>query len=81
MLDHLLQHDTAHGGEWVAAILSAVQVLQDHPRIGRPAEHGVRELVIGRDTRGHVALYSHKPHEAVVRVLALRAQRQAGDSG
>jgi toxin ParE1/3/4 len=46
--------------------------------IGRPADHGLRELVIGKDSRGYVALYRYKPDQEVVRVLAIRSQREAG---
>ena len=37
-------------------ILEAIQILTHSPLIGRPVKDGKRELVIGRATRGYVAL-------------------------
>lgn len=56
------RHDgkTAH-----AFILEAIQILTHSPLIGRPSKDGKRELVIGRATRGHVALYRYVGKQAV----------------
>lgn len=62
----------------VGLITEAVQVLENHPLIGRPAEHGLRELVISRSQSGYLALYSHEPEHDIVLVLAIRHQREAG---
>ena len=78
IIDHLLRHEVRDAGARAAAIVSALDVLAEHPLIGRPAEHGLRELVIGRDARGYVALYRYEPASERVRVLAVRAQREAG---
>jgi plasmid stabilization system protein ParE len=81
ILTHLLSHEVADAGSRVAEIVAAVDILAQHPRIGRPAGQGLRELVIGQDARGYVALYQHLPARNEVRVLAMRAQREAGYRG
>jgi plasmid stabilization system protein ParE len=66
--------------EVVSLIEEAVLVLERHPLIGRPAESGMRELVISRGTTGFVALYDLLPGDDIVRILAPRHQREAGYS-
>lgn len=65
----------------IALIFDALQILERHPAIGRPAEHGLRELVISRGKTGYVALYDFFEEEEVVLVLAVRHQREAGFPG
>lgn len=62
----------------LARISEAVTVLGEHPLIGRAVEHGLRELVISRGKTGYVALYEYLEAHDVVRVLAVRHQREAG---
>lgn len=62
----------------VELILSATQALQAHPRIGRPVEEGLRELVISRGATGYVALYWFDDSTDLVVILALRHQRESG---
>jgi toxin ParE1/3/4 len=78
ILDHLLTHDVSNAGERVADIVAAIDVLVRNPKIGRPAEHGMRELVIGRGTRGYVALYRYEAAADRIKVAAIRGQREAG---
>lgn len=59
-------------------ILEAIQILTHSPLIGRPVKDGKRELVIGRVTRGYVALYRYVAAINTVIVLAVRAQREGG---
>lgn len=61
-------------------IRSAVTVLDMHPRIGRPIGAGstLRELIISQGKTGYVALYEYSPVEKLIRVLAIRHQREAG---
>jgi toxin ParE1/3/4 len=77
-LDHLLTHGVANAGERVADIVAALDVLARNPMIGRPVEHRLRELVIGRGTRGYVALYGYDATKDCVQVAAIRGQREAG---
>lgn len=60
----------------VRAIMEAVDLLARHPRIGRPAEEGLRELVISYGKTGYLALYRFDPIADHVRVLAIRHQRE-----
>lgn len=59
-------------------IINAIQILADNPLIGHPVPDGLRELVIGRDSRGYVALYRYLPDIDTVFILALRAQWESG---
>ena len=77
---HLLAHDAAVVDERLAEIISALEVLIEHPLIGRRTTQDRRELVIGRGTRGYVARYRFDQAADIVPVLALRAQREAGFS-
>ncbi|MCA0240382.1 MAG: type II toxin-antitoxin system RelE/ParE family toxin [Proteobacteria bacterium] len=61
-------------------VFDALDLLQRHPLIGRPAGGDRRELVIGRGTRGYVARYRFDEAADIVHVLALRTQREAGFS-
>ena len=76
--DFLAEHEPDAAPVAVKAIADAVSVLERHPQIGRPAEAGMRELVVSRGRTGYVALYDWlEPIDTVV-VLALRHQREAG---
>jgi plasmid stabilization system protein ParE len=83
ILEHLAQYEVEDAPGRIQEILEAVSVLAHNPLIGRPVkdearEACLRELVIGRRTRGYVALYRYVPELDVVFVLALRGQREAG---
>lgn len=60
----------------VSAIRDALQILADHPLIGRSAHGRLRELVISYGKSGYVALYRFLPESEEVRVLAIRHQRE-----
>ena len=75
---HLAAHDVSDIEARLAEIIDALQVLTRHPLIGRPSADGWRELVIGRDARGYVARYRYDAAADIVRVSALRAQKEAG---
>jgi toxin ParE1/3/4 len=78
IFDHLAQFDVDAAPTRIEGILQAVQVLSTSPLIGRPAKGGKRELVIGRGSRGYVALYRYVPEMDTVFVLAVRSQHEAG---
>ncbi len=78
LADFLLQSEPAAALETVDLIAEAVQVLENHPLIGRSAEQGLRELVISYGRSGYVALYSHELEQDTVLVLSVRHQREAG---
>lgn len=59
-------------------IFDALSLLKTHPAIGRPAQQGLRELVISRGRSGYVALYLYDEKADAISVLAIRHQREAG---
>lgn len=78
ILDHLVAHAVADAPDRIGEIVQAMDVLQRNPLIGRPVSAELRELVIGRKTRGYVALYRYIEEIDTVFVLAIRSQREAG---
>lgn len=61
-----------------AVIAKAIQMLEQHPQIGRPAEGmdpECRELLIDFGDSGYVVLYRYEAE--LVTVLALRHQKEA----
>jgi plasmid stabilization system protein ParE len=75
----LFQTDPDEAAKTIPLIISAVDTLSAHPRIGRPFGHGVRELVISRGKTGYVALYRYDEIRDIARVLAIRHQRELGN--
>lgn len=78
ILDHLYEHEVADAPARIEEILLAISVLEHNPLIGRPARDDLRELIIGRQSRGYVALYRYIPELDTVFVLAIRSQKEAG---
>lgn len=76
--DHIAQFDVGSAPQRIAEIVDAVQILATSPLIGRPVKGGKRELVIGRASRGYVALYRYVAPIDTVFVLAMRSQRESG---
>lgn len=78
ILDHLNQHAVEDPAGRVLDIIEAIAVLERNPLIGRPVEAGKRELIIGRGSRGYLALYRYVAELDTVFVLSVRSQREAG---
>ncbi len=78
ILAHLAEHEVEDAASRTRDIIEAIAVLEHNPLIGRPATNEKRELVIGRSTRGYVALYRYIPEIDTVFVLAQKSQREAG---
>lgn len=76
LADFLLEHSPADAAATGPLIASALRVLGQHPMIGRPAEAGLRELLISRGRTGYVALYRYDPATDTALVLAIRRQRE-----
>ena len=76
--DHMARFDVGGAPVRITEIVEAVQVLAASPLIGRPVRGGKRELVIGRGSRGYVALYRYAALIDTVFPLALRSQRESG---
>ncbi|MES2126860.1 MAG: type II toxin-antitoxin system RelE/ParE family toxin [Pseudomonadota bacterium] len=58
-------------------ISEAIDILARHPLMGRPAEAGLRELVISQGKTGYIALYVYEPVRDAVLVFSIRHQREA----
>jgi plasmid stabilization system protein ParE len=78
LVEFLRAHQAEYAIETIDLILNAMNVLEQHPEIGRPVQHNFRELVISRGKTGYIALYEYDAESDVVLVLAIRHQRQAG---
>ena len=78
ILDHLAGHDVENAPARIREIIQAFSVLETNPLIGRPAPGEKRELIIGRRSRGYVALYRYVPEIDTVFILAVLGQREAG---
>ena len=75
-----LQHKNPIASQRAAAtIIQSVQILEQHPQIGRPMEDmepEYRELIIGFGHYGYVVLY--RLNGDTVIVVAIRHQLEAG---
>src|SRR5438552_12590139 len=80
ILDHLVRYGVDDPAPRIGEIVLAIDVLEHNPLIGSPVAGEKRELVIGRRSRGYVALYRYVPEIDTVFVLALRSQREAGST-
>jgi toxin ParE1/3/4 len=78
ILIHLREHASADGMSRLDGLKTAIDVLIANPLIGRPCGDGLRELVIGRGMRGYIALYDYDERSDLVRILAIRSQRESG---
>jgi len=76
LAEFLLERSPTLAAGTGALIIEALEVLRGHPLIGRPAEAGLRELLISRGRTGYVALYRYQVESDRVLVLAIRHQRE-----
>ncbi len=76
--DFLLDTDPQAAQDTVGLIFDALEILVQHPEIGRKVHFGQRELVVSRGRTGYLALYRYLPHLDCILVLALRHQRESG---
>ena len=77
------EQDPSAALDHIDKIRSAVSLLDTHPEIGRFAARrsSLRELIISQGKTGYVALYEYSPAEGLIRVVAIRRQREAGYRG
>lgn len=57
-------------------VTHAMEALVRHPKIGRPLDSGLRELVISYGASGYLALYDYSPVYDDVLILRIRHQRE-----
>ena len=79
--DFLMDAGPQAAQETTQLIFDALEILVQHPEIGRKVKLGQRELVISRGRTGYLALYRFLPHLDRVLVLAVRHQRESGYKG
>lgn len=85
-LEHIfgfnLETDPAWAERQIESIRTAVMILNDHPHVGRRVPNSeIRELVISVGKTGSIALYQYDELDDLVRILAVRHQREAGYRG
>ena len=76
--DFLLDTDPQAAQDTAGLIFDALDILLQHPEIGRKVHFGQRELVISRGRTGYLALYQYLPHLDRILVLTLLHQRESG---
>ena len=77
LLDFLLKYSRTVAESTTELVIAGLQVLIQHPRIGRIRSDGLREPVISRGKTGYIALYRDDKIRDVARVLAIRHQRDS----
>jgi toxin ParE1/3/4 len=78
LFDFLALHDPRQARARMLSVRRALELLADHPLLGREAEDGHRDLLLARGRHGYIARYRWLPAADVVLVLAVRHQREAG---
>ena len=78
LFDFITEHDPASENRAALRIEDATRILRDHQLIGRPVRGDIRELVISSGRTGYVALYRLRNGVAIVEILAIRHQLEAG---
>lgn len=81
LFDFIAVEDPQRAREQILSVRKALEVLADHPLLGRAAEEGRRELVLSRGRYGYIAKYRWLPAEDIVLILAVRHQLEAGYAG
>jgi plasmid stabilization system protein ParE len=78
LFDFIAAEDPVGARKRMLSVRRALELLADHPLMGRAAEEGRRELLLSRGRSGYVAKYRWLPADEVVLILAVRHQREAG---
>ncbi|MSP95633.1 MAG: type II toxin-antitoxin system RelE/ParE family toxin [Betaproteobacteria bacterium] len=76
--EFLLEQAPGSAADILTRVTGAIEILADHPLIGRRVEGELRELVISRGNSGYLALYCFDVVGEIVRLLRIRHQREAG---
>ena len=79
LCDFLLERFPEHALQTVDTVVNALNVLTEHPLMGRSIGQGLRELVISRGRSGYLALYEFDPVTDIAVVHAIRHQRESDD--
>ena len=73
-----MESDPGAASATAGVLAGGLKILEDHPLVGRPAEHDYRELLISRGRTGYVALYNYEVERDAAIILAIRHQREGG---
>ena len=76
IFDFVFERAPQYATERIESIITALDVLETSPLIGRPAGLGQRELIISTGASGYLALYRYDPATDNVFALAVRSQRE-----
>jgi plasmid stabilization system protein ParE len=74
----LLESDPGASAAAAEIIKRGLDILKEHPLVGRFVAEDSRELVISRGSTGYVALYRYNEDDDTVTVLGIRHQRESG---
>jgi plasmid stabilization system protein ParE len=78
LAEFLLEQAPESAAAVLGRVTDAIEILVDHPLIGRRVEGELRELVILRGASGYLALYRFDSVLDIVRLLRIRHQREVG---
>jgi plasmid stabilization system protein ParE len=78
LTDFLVMTDPHAAQATAVLIFEALEILVQHPEMGRKVHFGQREMVISRGRTGYLALYRFLPPTDRILVLRLRHQRESG---
>lgn len=78
LTEFLIENDKNAALTTLELIEGAIQILADHPYIGRSCDLHIRELVISRGKLGYVALYSFDETKNTVLICTIRHQKESG---
>ena len=70
------ERDASGAGAAVSAIRSGLEILANHPYVGRQIEGELRELIISHGRTGYLALYRYLAATDEAQALAIRHQRE-----
>ena len=78
LFDFIAAEDPQRARQQLVSVRRALELLADHPLLGRAAEEGRRELVLSRGRFGYIAKYRWLPADDIALILAIRHQLEAG---
>ena len=81
LFDFIAAENPHKAREQILSVRRALELLADHPLLGRLAEEGRREIILSRGRYGYIAKYRWLPAEDIVLVLAVRHQLEVGYAG
>ena len=76
LTEFLMESDPVAASATIDVLTGGLNILKDHPLVGRPAELGYRELLISRGRTGYIALYEYAVERDAAIVLAIRRENR-----